>query len=160
MLTVFKEVSRGDRPWSGLSIPEFALGVLIPKEVAAFLSVSGKRIELFVECESVYSVHHRWFVPSTQSRASNWPCIINSVTFETEVITIYKLCLRIIAYFPLIAFLARSTYLMPHLPSMEAMAKPFPSAKHWIHVVGYFKGDAITPTGLKSLLVKILARFQ
>lgn len=41
-----------------------------------------------------------------------------------------------------------SKFLIEHLPSIEPMAHPFPSAKHASDVVGYLSCDTVTPRGL------------
>ena len=50
----------------------------------------------------------------------------------------------------LVEFFCKSMYFIPHLPSMEPIAKPLPSEKQDIAVVEYLSGEVSKPRGEKS----------
>ena len=73
-------VSCSDRAWARLCTLEFALVVLVPKEVASILTIWRKGVALLVECESVYCINLR------RLAVHAFRVIVYSVTLETEII--------------------------------------------------------------------------
>ena len=73
-------IGRGDWTWPGLCALQLALIILVPKEVAAILAVTRKRVKLLVKREPVDCENLCWL------RIRSFRIVVNSVALEAEIV--------------------------------------------------------------------------